>query len=229
MQPPGGGATGADDVDGLRTGGELDGCGTLHHRPDQAGHLIDGLPLHPQRHDERCDLGVGGLAPEDLAQRGPGGVSGEILTVHDGADQRRPPSVDLEFGTAGVRHRPSMSRFRRCGDAAGSSVDVRARWLHPTRRPSHARRGRTPGTTHGPDTAHTPLSPLQHRRRHRWVGRRSLRPGPDKQPSNATCGSWRGDSCGAASARGAGDCERVSISPQRRETQTEHRTPGIDP
>ena len=73
---------GADHVE--QPAGHRDRVGRREHRVREAGDLLDGLALGPQRHGEAGDLHRGGVAGEDLAHR-PGGLGGgQVLT----GDQR---------------------------------------------------------------------------------------------------------------------------------------------
>ena len=67
VESPRGRTTCAHDVDWVRTNRQLDGRSAFHHGPDQTSDLGDGLALHPQRHDEGGDLGVGCGSAQDLA------------------------------------------------------------------------------------------------------------------------------------------------------------------
>ena len=77
--------TGSDDVNGIRTGREVDGRSSFEHGVDHRRYFGDRFTLHSKRNEERSDLRVGGIASEDLAQR----VCGLRRSEISAGDKRR--------------------------------------------------------------------------------------------------------------------------------------------
>ena len=78
-------SAGSDDVNGIGSSGEFDGCRGFEHGIDHGRHFGDRFTLHAKSNEERRDLRVGGLASENLAQ----GVCGLRCSEISAGDKRR--------------------------------------------------------------------------------------------------------------------------------------------
>src|SRR5438477_334700 len=68
----------------------------IGHRLEEAGHLVDGLALHPEGDDETGDLRVRGVTGKHLAHRGGGRLQREVFARGQRAEDPRPAALFFE-------------------------------------------------------------------------------------------------------------------------------------
>ena len=120
MGPAARGTAGADDVDGVGTGGQHDRGGRGEHHVDHRRDLGDAGALGPQCGEEGAELGVGGLTGQDRPQGGAGLRGIEVVAVGESAQDARPPAQGIELSGVRVGHTgPRRRRVRPYGDAVG--------------------------------------------------------------------------------------------------------------
>jgi hypothetical protein len=150
VEPTRGSPAGTDDVDRIWSLGEHDRSGGAHHGVDQPRDLLDRFSLHAQGDDEGGDLGVGGLAGEDLGHGRTGLLGGEVSSGREPAEDLAPPAQGGEIaglgpvrqprcllvGRVGRDPRAEGAWVRPSGGAGGSYGAAPARSPLPRRRPS---------------------------------------------------------------------------------------------
>ncbi len=118
VEGAGGVAAGADDID--RAGRGVDRKRLPAHDAGRAGDLVDGLAAHPERHQQRADLGRRRIAAHDDVERRLGLAFGQLLAGRH-LGQERP-----QIAGRCVAHRSilRLSLARRIAELSGTRAQV---------------------------------------------------------------------------------------------------------